>query len=149
MGFNQFRFLTPKSNWENNIFYMPRDKKNGVKRYYGKLKGNYNFTPNWTSNLLYQTVSDADYFADFNNGSVESANIVYLERHIDLSYNDNNWIFKALLSDYQSPKGSLLDVDNTPYNRLPDIFLRYNSNNWNNISFNTKADYTNFRKKDY
>ncbi len=146
MAYNQFRLLTQKSSWVNNLYYMPGDAKTHTDRYFGDLTGKYTFNSNWSSNLLYQIVSDAAYFSDFDNNSPEDANRVTLERSANLAFHNANWDFNALVSDYDVVNKDL-SVANTPYNRLPDISLNYDSlNNWHGFSLDINNDLTYFQK---
>jgi LPS-assembly protein len=147
MVYNQFRLLTQKSSWINNIYYTPRDAKTHTDRYFGDLTAKYKFNTNWSSNLLYQTASDADYFSDFNDSTPENTNIVTLERSANLAFHNANWDFNALVSDYDVVNKSL-SVANTPYNRLPDISVNYDSiYTWHGFSFNINDDFTYFQKE--
>ena len=76
---------------------MPRDSKSHADRYFGDLTAKYTFDTNWSGNLLYQTVSDTDYFADFNNNSPETANRVFLERYARVTFHNANCDFNNFL----------------------------------------------------
>jgi LPS-assembly protein len=146
MAYNQFRLLTQKSYWVNNIYYLPRDARTHTDRYFGDLTAKYKFNTNWSSDLLYQTVSDQDYFTDFDNSSPENANVLFLERKADLTFHNPNWNLNALISNYKIVNQEL-DIGNAPYNRLPDISLAYDSiSNWHGLSFNINNDFTYFQK---
>ena len=146
MLYNQFRFLSKKASLENNIYYMPRDSQTHTDRYFGDIKINSNFTNKLSGDILYQNVSDQNYFADFDNSNPENANRVLLDRHAQLNYHSTHWDATAFASNYKTVNDQL-DPDNRPYDSLPSLTLNYDTiSTINGLGFNINNNLTNFHK---
>lgn len=146
MAYNQIRWLTKNSNIVNNIYYMPNDKTTNNQRYYGNIKINTNLTNKLSSDILYQTVSDKNYFADFNNSTPEDANKVILDRHVKLNYQSTKWHSSAIITNYKTINSELI-LENKPFDLLPELNVNYDSiNRLYGFGFNIKNDFANFYK---
>jgi LPS-assembly protein len=75
--------------------------------------------PNLHLDILYQDISDSDYFNDFSNNLGITSQTV-LNRDITLSYDLKNWRMKALVQDIKTIDTSTPTSDR-PYQRLPQL----------------------------
>lgn len=114
---SEFRYLNPSNHGQINLDYMHEDKKfddemrwSGHLEHYGKPgKG-------WQTTLLYNGVSDDEYFNDLGS-SQAATSLSHLERRADLSYQSTHWSLLARAQGYQSL------TDDQPYQRLPQLKL--------------------------
>lgn len=135
---NEFRYLTTKSNGQFLVDYLPSDKIYGEDR--AKFTWNHTVQPDagWSSNVDYNYVSDNQYLNDFS-GSLSTSSITHLNRLASLSYNQSNYIFNAIVQDYQTISGE------QPYKRLPQLVLdtRF-SNVDNSLNYDVYSEFVNF-----
>ena len=115
---NELRYL---SHYGEGRFHSERldDKVYGRERrllgysHSGKLAGQ------WRSDILFNKVSDRDYFKDFGN-SLSASSLTHLERHVSLTRNDNYSTLFIQAQGYQTIDDST-PYSRRPYRRLPQI----------------------------
>ena len=123
--FGRFRYLTDSSNGIVEGAIIPQDfKKDKKSRGAFSLVNQTQITESLASNTNFNWVSDLDYFNDFRN-LTGSTTFSYIRGFSDLTYNnDEGFNAKAMLDYYQSVDP---DSPDTPYRRLPQILVSYNS----------------------
>lgn len=145
----QFRYLLANSAGELDTAILPNDRKyrtfktqslanpfglpnndpriralnTNNTREFLRAKHTTRFNEHLTTNLLYQTVGDDNYFMDFGN-TLGSASTTQLLQQGDLLFQAENWTIQTRLQQYQTlhPFSGpvILDV----YKRLPQISLQ-------------------------
>jgi len=126
----KFRYLTEQSRGNVGVEFMPHDQILDKARYLGSIKNRSQFTPNISSNLDLNYVSDKTYFADLGN-ALSFPNFNYLRSSADLNYVNQGISFSSRVENYQSintitPKDEIAVSPVTPYRKLPQINLNLN-----------------------
>ncbi|WP_127478251.1 LPS-assembly protein LptD [Sulfurivermis fontis] len=113
----EFRYLHPGNRGQLNMEMLPGDDRyNNEDRSYTSYQHNGRFGEGWTNTIVYNGVSDTDYFNDLGNSQAR-ASTTHLERRVDLAYRGIGWDFRGRVQDYQALSGS------EPYQRLPQLRL--------------------------
>ncbi len=112
----EYRFLTPASNGQLAVEYLPNDKIYGADRSLFSFREDGLIAPRWTSSIDLNRVSDNQYFNDLGD-SLSAASTAYLNRNVDVGYHGDFWSLHTLVQDYQ-----LLNAPDT-YQRLPQFRL--------------------------
>jgi LPS-assembly protein len=117
--------------WDNELRYLTHYGEGKIHserlddEVYGQMRTLYQFNhtgrliDHWNSDILFNRVSDRDYFNDFGT-SLNVSSITHLERHAQLTHNDSYGQFFIQAQDYQT-------IDDTtpytirPYRRLPQM----------------------------
>ena len=118
---SEFRYLTPLHNGKLEYDFIPEDKSfdSGKYRDYFKLDHQTTLSKKTKIKLNAEGVSDEDYFDDLSD-SLETSSRSSLQRRLEITHVNNPWTFSAAVEDYQ-----ILDTDNSPYSRLPELKLSY------------------------
>ena len=90
-------------------------------RYLASFEHISQFTPNLKLDLLYNKLSDENYFEDLGDG-LGLSSTQYVERHGDLSYQTDHWDFLARAQSFQIADESLPKIDK-PFKRIPQVKL--------------------------
>jgi len=119
-----FRYLTPIHKGIFEYDFIPEDKSfddtDGNKyRDYFKLDHHTALSENTKINLNAEGVSDKDYFDDLSD-SLEASSRSSLQRRLEITHINKPWALSAAVEDYQ-----ILDTDDSPYSRLPELKLSY------------------------
>lgn len=116
-----FRFLTEKSKGLISAEYMPNDSVANKPRYLVGIKNSTRFTPNISSNLDLNAVSDREYFSELGN-ALSFPNFSHIRSTADTSFIDEGISLVGRIESYQTIdpniKGRL-----KPYRRLPQLNL--------------------------
>jgi LPS-assembly protein len=114
---SEFRYLNPSNNGQINFDYLPDDKRfNNEKRWFGHFDHQGTLGKGWRTELLYNGVSDDEYFNDLGS-SQATTSLSHLERRADLSYQSRYWSLLGRAQGYQTL------IDDQPYQRLPQLKL--------------------------
>ena len=114
---SEYRYLNPSNNGQLNFDYMSADKQlNNEERWSGHFNHQAKHGKGWQSELLYNGVSDDEYFNDLGS-SQSTTSLSHLERRADLSYQARYWSFLARAQGYQTL------INDQPYQRLPQLKL--------------------------
>jgi len=103
---------------------MPYDSELNQARYLGSIKNTTLFTPNLSSMLDLNYVSDKTYFSTLGN-ALSFANYNFLRSFANVNYVGQGVAFSTLLDNYQSINEATSD-DVLPYRKLPQINLNLN-----------------------
>ncbi len=117
------------------------DKLYGQKRSLFHYQHKGQLSNNWSANILFDRVSDNDYFSDFNN-SLSSSSISTLERHLKLQYIGANQRLKIQVQDFQVISG------NQPYRRLPQISHQFTPSLPGPVKFQMNSELVRFQRPD-
>jgi len=137
-----FRYLNEKSVGNLGLEYLD-DSEFKDDRYLANFAHISQFTSRLQLDLLYNKVSDENYFEDLGDG-LGITSTQYLERHSDLKFNTANWRFLARAQSFQEVDENLPDVDE-PFNRVPQI--RLDSDYYNllgGFDFSSKSEWVQF-----
>ena len=118
-----FRYLTEHSKGNALLEYMPNDSQLNTSRYLGSIKDVTKFTPNLTTNLDLNYVSDQTYITTLGS-ALSFSNYNYLRSFGNVTYNNHGIYFNGLADSYQSIN-TASPVTALPYRRLPQLDLNY------------------------
>jgi len=113
-----FRYLNEKSFGHIGGEYLDDSEENDD-RFLLALEHTSHFTERLQLNLLYNQVSDENYFEDLGD-SLGTSSTQNIEQHANLSYFTKHWNFLARAQDFQVVDDSLISIDE-PFERLPQI----------------------------
>ncbi|CAK0767887.1 LPS-assembly protein LptD [Gammaproteobacteria bacterium] len=116
----EFRYLTRRSSGEVSFEYLPQDKLRGKERSLFSFHHEENITPRAHSDIIFNAVSDNNYFRDLGNNLTFSS-FRYLERRADFLYSGDGWSALGRAQAFQ-----VMD-DGRPFERLPQIQVTFNS----------------------
>ncbi len=125
---SEFRYITPLHKGFFEYDFIPEDKSfddtSGSafgKKYrdYFKLEHHTILSKNTKINFNAEGVSDKDYFDDLSD-SLETSARSSLQRRLEIIHKNKPWTLSAAVEDYQ-----ILDTDDSPYSRLPELKLSY------------------------
>ena len=119
-----FRYLTEKSTGEFAGEYLANDNELDKSRFLGAIKNTTLFTPNISSNMDLNYVSDKDYFNDLGNALNINRNS-FLRSTADLNYVNEGVAFGSRVENYQTIDKSI-QPENRPYRKLPQVTLNLN-----------------------
>lgn len=119
----EFRYLTQRQNAEffGEIIPDDRNYEDGGSRWAFRVEHKGQYGPRWSSNLLFNEVSDDEYLEDFGN-NLELTSVRNIERRGDLAYSGSGWSLLTRLQEYQTVDASLTP-SLRPYARLPQVLF--------------------------
>ncbi|WP_426992800.1 LPS assembly protein LptD [Methylomonas sp. CM2] len=120
---NKFRYLTETSQGTFSAEFLPYDEIADKTRYSGSWQNKTIFTPNLSSTLNLNYVSDKTYFNDLNN-ALGFQDTRFLPSTAYLNYGISDFVFAAGIQHYQAVDKTITDAA-MPYNVLPRINLNY------------------------
>lgn len=142
-----FRYLTEITAGEMTLEFMPNDSLRDLPRYFGRLLNSARFTPNLTSRMDLNYVSDKDYFNDLGN-ALSLTNLSYLHSQADISYINEGISFVNRVENYQAIDKAI-QQRNRPYRRLPQSILNLNrSFDFMPLDTAMSAEYTYFQHEE-
>jgi len=142
-----YRYLTRSTNGELSGTYLPEDDITDEARYLFRYAQHSSILPNLGLDILYQDISDSDYFNDFSN-SLGTTSQTVLNRDITLNYNLNNWRMKAMVQDILTIDTSTPTSDR-PYQRLPQLTLNGDTEIKSSpLLFTLDSEYVDFTHED-
>lgn len=113
----EFRYLHASNKGQLNLEGLHADQRyNDEDRYAGAYRHDGRPGLGWSNRIVYNYVSDVDYFNDLGN-SQAIASTTHLERSFDLAYRGEGWDVLGRVQGYQTLSGS------EPYQRLPQLRL--------------------------
>lgn len=113
----EFRYLTPTSQGESRVEWLPRDRVTGDARALGSVQHRQRISPTLFASVDLNAVSDDAYFEDLSS-RVAVASRANLLREARLHYAGGAWwSASALLQSYQTLSGD------APYRRLPQLLV--------------------------
>lgn len=171
----QFRYLLDNSQGEIDASMLPNDRKyrtfktrslanhagipNNDPRITGltknnnreslRLKHTTSFNEHLTSDILYQTVGDDNYFMDFGN-TLGAASTTHLLQQGDLLFQAENWTIQTRLQQYQTLHPFSGPITADVYKRLPQIHFKNSDFDLpGGLEWTTQGEFSHFdHKKD-
>ena len=143
---SNFRYLNQKSYGQLGLEYLD-DSEFKDDRYLVSFEHLSQFTQNLELDLLYNKVSDEQYFEDLGDG-LGLSSTQYIERRGDLSFTTEHWDFLARAQSFQVVDDSLPNEDK-PFKRVPQIKL--DSTYYNlpgGFDFNSETEWVQFEHDD-
>ena len=144
--------------WKNELRYLSRygegiiNTENIDDEIFGSDRSLYHYEHSgtlgtgWRDHILFNRVSDAEYFNDFAN-SLSTSSTRYLERHVRLEYNDRLQRFSIQTQDFQIINPDLA-VASRPYRRLPQISYELNPPMAGPIRLEVESELVRFQRQD-
>ncbi len=141
-----FRYLYQKSYGQLGLEYLD-DSEFKDDRYLANFEHISQFTPNLKLDLLYNKLSDENYFEDLGDG-LGLSSTQYVERRGDLNYSTTHWNFLARAQSFQVADDSLPNEDK-PFKRVPQIKLDSDySNLLGGFDFSSESEWVQFQHDD-
>jgi len=117
-----FRYLLPKQEGKISLEYLRKDDITEEDRSRITLRDATRFSPNLTTSIDYDRVSDKEYLQDMGD-SLSLASVSFLKRTGKVDYTTSWWQLSAQVDDYQTLDRTIAD-SSRPYQRLPRVTLR-------------------------
>jgi LPS-assembly protein len=134
-----YRYLSPTYSGTATVAYLPDDAITKTNRYSINFQHNQNFGNGFAGYINYSRVSDADVTTDL---SAADAYVVpgqaIFQQEAGLTYNNGPWSVLAHVQYWQSFTTA------PPYNREPELDVKYNRYNVDGFDFGAEADATRF-----
>lgn len=142
-----FRYLTEKSKGQVSAEYMPNDTILDKPRYLATIKNNTQFTPNISSNLDLNLVSDKQYFSELGN-ALSFPYFSNIKSYADAAYVDDGISLVGRVETYQTIDQALRGRSR-PYRRLPQLNLNLD-HEFKSVPVNTalESEYVYFQHDD-
>ena len=119
----EFRYLTANHQGRIEYDFIPEDKtfSSAGKQYrdYFNIKHYTNISDKTAFTLTAEGVSDNQYFDDLAT-SLQVSSRSALQRRLEITHKEAPWTSSLAVEDYQ-----ILDVNNAPYAKLPEINVHY------------------------
>lgn len=140
----EFRYLLNEVGGANRVDYLANDRVLGTSRWNTALNNTYRISPTTQIGMLYNRVSDDDYFRDFSNQSAVTS-VSNLNQEIWISTQHSNWSADLRAQTFQTLQDSTATTPITPpYSRLPQARLSMADTFGPGIEFNLQAEATHF-----
>jgi LPS-assembly protein len=115
----EYRFITPRTGGKLNFDYMRNDTKTDESRYHVTARHSALFSRRWRSEILFDRVSDEQYFQDFSN-SLAAASRQYVRSNAGIYGSGRYWAVSIIADVFQVVDEAVIPT-NEPYKRLPRI----------------------------
>lgn len=144
--------------WANELRYLSRygegiiNTENIDDKVFGQARSLYRYEHRgrlgmgWNDQILFNRVSDAEYFNDFSN-SLSASSTAYLERYIKLQYDDKLQHFMIQTQDFQIINPNL-SAGSRPYRRLPQITYELSPPMVGPMQFKLESELVRFQRQD-
>ena len=143
---SNFRYLNEKSYGQLGLEYLD-DGEFKDDRYLVSFEHLSQFTQNLEIDLLYNKVSDEQYFEDLGDG-LGLSSTQYIERRGDLKFTTEHWDFLARAQSFQVVDDSLPNEDK-PFKRVPQFKLDGTYYNLpGGIDFKSETEWVQFEHDD-
>ena len=144
----EFRYLEANYSGSANLAWMPSDLLRNSNRWGLNLNHQARVLSDWTANgaalnLSLNRVSDDNYWRDFTR-SYGSLTQRLLANDATLTWSQGAWANSVRTLKWQTLQDATAPIT-PPYDRLPQIATRYNSNSANGLTVTLDADYTRFQ----
>lgn len=134
-----FRYLSPTYSGTATVAYLPDDAITKTNRYSISFQHNQNFGDGLAAYVNYARVSDANVTTDLNAGNAYLLNAQdVFQEEAGVTYNNGPWSVLARVQHWQSFTTA------PPYNRDPELDIKYAKYNAGGFDFGAEADATRF-----
>ncbi|MGB9128142.1 MAG: LPS-assembly protein LptD [Thiobacillus sp.] len=119
----EFRYLLNDVRGENRLEYLPNDDEAGRSRWSVALNNTYRLNANTEAGMLFNRVSDDDYFRDLSN-LISSTSLSHLNREAWVTTQHAHWNAELRAQSFQTLQDSTsTTLIEEPYARLPHARL--------------------------
>ena len=119
----EFRYLLNDVRGENRLEYLPNDDEAGRSRWSVALNNTYRLNANTEAGMLFNRVSDDDYFRDLSN-LISSTSVSHLNREAWVTTQHAHWNAELRAQSFQTLQDSTsTTLIEEPYARLPHARL--------------------------
>jgi LPS-assembly protein len=134
-----FRYLSPSYSGTTTIAYLPNDAITKTNRYSISFRHDQNFGDGFAAYVNYARVSDANVTTDLNasNAYLVNGQDIF-QQEAGVTYNNGPWSVLARVQRWQSFTTS------PPYNRDPELDVKYAKYDIGGFDFGAEADATRF-----
>jgi len=117
----EYRYLMRSGTGTAEAEYLPDDQVYGKDRWLYNLRHDQGFSPNWSTNIGLERVSDDQYFNDLGTNLSVSAQ-QFLRSYGDLNFQTSSLSAVGRLEAWQTIDPSI-QPDQQPYSRLPQLLV--------------------------
>jgi len=139
----EFRYLLDSSRGENRFEYLPNDNQTGRSRWSGTLNNTYRLNANTHAGMLFNRVSDDDYFRDLSN-LISITSLSHLNREVWVASQHANWNAELRAQSFQTLQDSTAGLIAEPYARLPHARLGMVQTLGSGLEFKLETEATRF-----
>ncbi|MBW8328357.1 MAG: LPS-assembly protein LptD [Thiobacillus sp.] len=139
----EFRYLLNDFRGENRVEYLPNDSEVDRSRWSVALKNEYRLNANTQAGMLFNRVSDDDYFRDLSN-LISITSISHLNREAWVTTQHANWNAELRAQSFQTLQDSTAAPIVEPYARLPHARLGMAQTFGNGLEFKLESEATRF-----
>ena len=140
----EFRYLLNDVHGVNRLEYLPNDNVAGRSRWSAALNNIYRLNDTTEAGMLFNRVSDNDYFRDLSN-LLAVTSLTQLNREFWLSTQHANWSADIRAQSYQTLQDSTSATPILePYARLPQARLGISKTFENGLEFKMDSEATHF-----
>lgn len=139
----EFRYLLNDVRGENRLEYLPNDDEAGRSRWSVALNNTYRLNANTEAGMLFNRVSDDDYFRDLSN-LISSTSLSHLNREAWVTTQHANWNAELRAQSFQTLQDSTAGLIVEPYARLPQARLGMTRTFANGLEFKLETEATRF-----
>lgn len=140
----EFRYLLADARGENRLEYLPNDSEAERTRWSVALKNEASLNANTQAGMVFNRVSDDDYFRDLSN-LISITSLTHLNREAWLTTQHANWHAELRAQSYQTLQDSTSTIHILePYARLPQARLGMTKTFGNGLEFKLDSEATRF-----
>ena len=140
----EFRYLLAGARGENRLEYLPNDSEAERTRWSVALKNEASLNANTQAGMVFNRVSDDDYFRDLSN-LISITSLTHLNREAWLTTQHANWHAELRAQSYQTLQDSTSTIHILePYARLPQARLGMTKTFGNGLEFKLDSEATRF-----
>ncbi|ODU42324.1 MAG: LPS biosynthesis protein [Thiobacillus sp. SCN 63-374] len=140
----EFRYLLAGARGENRLEYLPNDSEAERTRWSVALKNETSLNANTQAGMVFNRVSDDDYFRDLSN-LISITSLTHLNREAWLTTQHANWHAELRAQSYQTLQDSTSTIHILePYARLPQARLGMTKTFGNGLEFKLDSEATRF-----
>jgi len=139
----EFRYLLDKAYGENRLEYLPNDSEADRTRWSVALNNTYRLNANTQAGMLFNRVSDDDYFRDLSN-LISITSVTHLTREAWMATQHANWNAELRAQTFQTLQDSTAAPILEPYARLPHARLGMLQTFGNGLEFRLESEATRF-----
>lgn len=140
----EFRYLLGEARGVNRLEYLPNDSEADRSRWSVALNNTYRLSPATQAGILYNRVSDDDYFRDLSN-LISITSVTHLNREVWLSTQHAHWNADLRAQNFQTLQDSTALIPIVePYARLPHARLGMAQTLGNGLELRLESEATRF-----
>ncbi|MGE5321073.1 MAG: LPS-assembly protein LptD [Hyphomicrobiaceae bacterium] len=140
----EFRYLLADVHGVNRLEYLPNDNEAGRSRWSATLSNTYRLSDSTEAGMLFNRVSDNDYFRDLSN-LLAVTSLTNLDQEAWLTTRHPNWYAELRAQQFQTLQDSTSAAPiPEPYARLPQARLGITKTYENGLEFKLDSEATRF-----